>query len=146
VVTVLRFLHVADPGYDLGIQLQAAHNLLAGHGLSTFEHVGPNLTDPARLETLTYFPAGYSLAAAALMALGLSMGTAIRVLGAAGTIGGWWGWGRLAHHFLTDGWKISTSWKVAASRSRWRPPCCSHRPGEERTSSCGPSCRGSWTA
>jgi len=56
VVVVARLLHASDPGYDLGIQLQAAHNLLAGHGLSTYEHMGPNLTGPASLVTLTYIP------------------------------------------------------------------------------------------
>ena len=47
VVVVARLLHASSPGYDLGIQLQAAHNLLAGHGLSTYQHVAPNLTGPA---------------------------------------------------------------------------------------------------
>ena len=48
VVVVARLLHASDPNYDLGIQLQAAHNLLAGHGLSTYQHVAPNLTEPRK--------------------------------------------------------------------------------------------------
>src|SRR5262249_33291053 len=35
-VTILRFLHPAAPGYDLGLQLEAAQNLLAGNGLSYY--------------------------------------------------------------------------------------------------------------
>ena len=55
VVTAARLLGASEPNYDLGIQLQAAHNLLAGRGLAIYEHLSPNLADPANLVTLTYF-------------------------------------------------------------------------------------------
>ena len=115
VVVVARLLHAVDPAYDLGIQLQAAHNLLAGHGLSTYEHVAPNLTAPANLVTLTYFPAGYSLVAAALMKTGFSVGAAIKALGALGTILGWWGWARLSRSFFSEGWQRGPAWRSAAA-------------------------------
>ena len=112
-VTVLRFLHAAAPGYDLALQIQAAHNLLAGNGLSLYRHVGPDLAGPATLITLTHFPSGYSLCAAALMALGVSVGMVVKVLGAAATMLGWWGWGKLAYPFFREGLKRSPVWKWA---------------------------------
>ena len=33
-VVIARFLHVADLGYDLTVQIQAAQQLLQGHGIS----------------------------------------------------------------------------------------------------------------
>jgi len=110
VVTIVRYLGAADPGYDLGIQLQAAYNLLAGRGLSLYQHA-QNLTGPSSLITLTYFPSGYSLLAAALMCVGLSLGTTVKLLGAAGTLLGWWGWGRLSRPFIEDGLKRGPVWK-----------------------------------
>src|SRR5262245_50143302 len=82
VVTVLRFLHAAAPGLDLGLQIEAAHNLLAGSGLTLYTHAGPDFAAPATLITLTHFPAGYSFCAAALMAMGVSVGMVMKLLGA----------------------------------------------------------------
>ena len=102
IVAVARFFQPADPGYDLGLQLQAAHNLLAGRGLATFAEPGPNLSQPNVLVPLTYFPAGYSLATAAFASVGLDVATALKVLGALATMLGWWGWARLAQSFMGD--------------------------------------------
>jgi len=110
IVTVVRFFQPGDPGYDLGLQLQAAHNLLAGRGLATFSEQGPNLSHPNVLVPLTYFPAGYSLAAAALSSAGLGVGLIVKVLGAAATMLGWWGWARLAQSFIAE----------AITRPAWR--------------------------
>lgn len=80
-VTVLRFLNVSELGYDLPLQIQVAQNLLAGKGLSWYWHMGsgywragPDLTEPAKLFTCTHYPCGYSLYAAALLAMGVSGG------------------------------------------------------------------------
>ena len=113
VVTVMRFLNAASPGYDLGLQIQAAHNLLAGNGLSLYRQMGPDLGGPAALMTLTSFASGYSFCAAALMALGVSVGMVVKVLGAAATMLGWWGWGKLAYPFFSDGLKRSPVWRWA---------------------------------
>jgi hypothetical protein len=114
VVTVLRFLNAEAPGYDLALQIEAAHNLLAGNGLSLYRQAGSDLAGPATLITLTHFPSGYSLCAAALMAIGVSVGMVVKVLGAAGTMLGWWGWGKLAYPFFSEGLKRSPVWKWAA--------------------------------
>ncbi len=113
-VTLLRFFHAIDPTRDGGIQLQAALNLLAGHGLSTYEQVGPDLADGQGFVTLTYFPSGYSLSAAALMALGLSVAASVKLLAAVATVFGWWGWSRLARPFFNEGMTRSAFWKSAA--------------------------------
>ena len=112
-VTIARFFQAADPGYDLGLQLQAAHNLLAGRGLATFSELGPNLSHPNVLVPLTWFPAGYSLAAAAFSSAGLGVGMTVKVLGAAATMLGWWGWARLAQSFIGEG-VTRPIWKWAA--------------------------------
>ena len=113
VVTVLRFLHAAAPGYDLGLQIEAAHNLLAGNGLSLYHHVGPDFAGPATLITLTHFPSGYSFSAAALIAMGASVGMVVKMLGAVGTMLGWWGWGKLACRFFGEGLRRGPVWKWA---------------------------------
>jgi hypothetical protein len=94
---------VAKPSHDLSLQLEAAQNLLAGNGLTYFVHVSSNLAEPGRLITLTHYPAAYSLLAAALMGVGLDVGMTLKVLGAAGTVIGWWGWGRLAAAYFRTG-------------------------------------------
>src|SRR5262249_1703417 len=93
---------------------QAAQNLLAGHGLTIYQPTGPDLTDSATLVTLTWFPAGYSLCAAVLMAAGLSVGLIVKVLGAAATMLGWWGWGNFAYPLFRDGLKRNAFWRWIA--------------------------------
>jgi hypothetical protein len=112
-VTVLRCLNVADLGYDLTLQIQAAQHLLAGKGLALYESAGRDLAEPKKLFTLTYFPCGYSLFAAALIAMGARVGMVVKVLGAAGTLLGWWGWGKLAYLFFSEGLQRSPLWTWA---------------------------------
>src|SRR5262245_22341891 len=114
VVVVSRFLHAADLGYDLTAQLQAAQHLLAGKGLTVYSPVTQDLADPLALVTLTHFPAGYSLCAAMLLALGADTGLALKILGATATLLGWWGWGRLAFAYMVEGWRQAESWRWAA--------------------------------
>jgi len=114
IVTTLRFLNVVDLGYDLALQIQVAQNLLAGKGLTTYRHVGLDLGEAAKLCTLTYFPCGYSVCVVILMVMGASAVTAVKFLGATGTIIGWWGWGKLADSYFRDGLKQRPKWKWAA--------------------------------
>ena len=114
VVTMARLLHAAQPGGDQGFQIVAAHNLLAGLGLSVYAHPGPDLADPASLYKLTHFPAGYSLIAVAAFAAGLGVGALIKLLGAGATMLGWWGWARLAQPFLVGGAERGRVWSWAA--------------------------------
>src|SRR5215813_2872628 len=104
-VVVLRFLHVADLGHDLTLQLQAAQHLLAGKGLALYGLAGRDLAEPGTLFTLTYFPCGYSLLAAALLARGAGVGLVVRGWGGGGPLPGWGGWGKLAYPFFREGWQ-----------------------------------------
>jgi hypothetical protein len=115
VVAAARFLHAATPGHDLSFQLEAAQNLLAGSGLTYFHQVSSNLAEPGQLATLTHFPAGYSLFAAALMGVGLDVGMTMKVLGAAATMTGWWGWGRLAAAYVRTGSTLTPMSRFAAA-------------------------------
>jgi hypothetical protein len=111
VVTVLRFFIPADPAYDLTFQLAAAQNLMAGNGLTIYQHSAEDLANPGHLVTVTSFASGYSLLAALLFALGLGVGSAIKVLGATATMLGWWGWGRIADLFFGEGSKGGSAWR-----------------------------------
>ena len=106
VVTIARILHAADLGYDLTLQIQAAQNLLEGNGLSIYSLTGEDdLAKPSQLITLTQFPSGYSFCSAALIAMGFNVGAVIKACGAAATILGWWGWGKLAYAFFREAWE-----------------------------------------
>ena len=114
-VVLVRALAVVDLGYDLTVQLQAAQNLLAGHGLSIHNLGGQDdLAQPARLITLTHFPLAYPVMAAALMSLGLALTGAVQVAGAIATIFGWWGWAVLAYAFFREFLNRSSFWSWAA--------------------------------
>lgn len=106
-VTAARLLHAVPMTLDLAFQIQVAHNLLAGKGFSIYNHYSSELIAPATLSTLTIFPAGYSLYAAAILAAGGREDTAIRLFAAAATILGWWGWGLAAYPFFST--KLSTT-------------------------------------
>ncbi len=108
ILTLLRFLNAADLDYDLTLQMEAAQNLLAGKGLSIYWPTETDLAKPATLLTLTHFPAGYSLCAAGLISIGFSLGAVAKLSGAAGTLLGWWRWGRLADIFFKEG--LLRSW------------------------------------
>jgi hypothetical protein len=114
VVTVLRFLNADGPDLDVSRQILAAHNLVSGRGLTVFDRSGPDLAHSASLVTLTHFPAGYSLAVAALFAVGIDVSIAVRLLGALATMFGWWGWARLAASFMGSGTSRSMGGTVAA--------------------------------
>jgi hypothetical protein len=104
-VTFVRCLHVSDAGYDPTVQIQAGQNLLTGRGLSVYldNREGDDLAQPLVARRLAHFPCGYSLYAAALIALGASVSTVLKLYGAAFSLLGWWGWGRLALAYLGQG-------------------------------------------
>jgi hypothetical protein len=114
-VTVVRALHVADLGYDLTLQIQAAQNLLHGQGLSVYPpEFASDLARPSQLVTLTYFPAGYSFVVAALMAAGLSIPVIFKLIAGAGTMLGWWGWAKVGLPFFEPGLKRTGIWPWTA--------------------------------
>lgn len=114
IVTLARFLNAAELG-ELPIQIQAAHHLLAGKGLSVYSSRGEDdLAQPAKLVALAHYPAGYSLYAAGLMSMGVSVAMLVKLYFAVTTMLGWWGWGNLAFYFFSDGLRRSRGWTLAA--------------------------------
>ena len=114
VVTLARVFNAAELG-ELPIQIQAGQHFLAGKGLSVYSGPGEDdLAQPARLLTLAHFPAGYSLYAAAVMGMGFSVATLVKLFFAATTLLGWWGWGNLAWYFFADGLRRDRGWTWAA--------------------------------
>jgi hypothetical protein len=114
VVTLARVFNAAELG-ELPIQIQAGQHLLAGKGLSVYSSPGEDdLAEPAKLVTLAHFPAGYSLYAAGLMAMGISLGTLVKLYFAVTTMFGWWGWANLAYYFFADGLRRARGWTLAA--------------------------------
>jgi hypothetical protein len=45
--------------------------------------------------------------------MGISIGIVVKVLGAAGTMLGWWGWGKFASPFFREGLKRNSVWRGA---------------------------------
>jgi hypothetical protein len=113
VVVIVRFFHAAGVGYDLGLQIEAAQNLLLANGLTVYEHFAASLNEPAQLMTLTHFPAGYSVLTSALLTVGFGVGTTVKILAATATVLGWWGWARLGCSFADDG-SSAPSWRQSA--------------------------------
>src|SRR5262249_38726459 len=58
VVTGARLFNPIPMSLDLAFQIQAAQNLLAGHGLSVFSRYAPDVAAPSGLVLLTVFPSG----------------------------------------------------------------------------------------
>ena len=115
-VVAVRILIVSDIGYDLSLQLEAARNFSHGHGLATYSGgVEPvDLAIPNQLVTLTYFPAGYSIAASALTGMGARPLVTVKILAAIGTMFGWWGWARLAFVFMGSTPSRFSRWTAVA--------------------------------
>jgi len=117
IVTLVRVLNAPDPG-EFPIAIQAAQHLVAGNGLTVFSSPGEDdVAQPAKLLTLAHFPTGFSLYAAALIAMGVGLGTLVQLFFAISTLLGWWGWANLAWEFFADGLQRRTRlwrWTAAA--------------------------------
>jgi hypothetical protein len=113
VVTLARCLNEIDIG-DLATQIGVGQHLLAGKGLSVYSLAGEDdLAKPARLLAMTHFPVGYSLYAAAMIGMGLSLGALTKLYFAIGTMLGWWGWAELAYFFCRHGLQRNRLWRWA---------------------------------
>lgn len=113
-VVAARLLHAVDPGYDLTLQIQTAHNLLAGNGFTIYSPTAADLSEPFTRLVMTHFAAGYSLYAAAMIAAGIDPATFITIPGVIVTFAGWWGWARLAVTVMGDGGAAHPVWRACA--------------------------------
>lgn len=110
VLSFLRFLNTAELSYDATIQIEAAQHLLMGKGLSTYALAASDLAQPLPLSRMTSWPCGYSLVIAGLIAAGCNLAIAVKLIGLAATVLGWWGWGRLAYAYMGPSFASSRGW------------------------------------
>jgi hypothetical protein len=93
---------------DQAAQLEAAHNLVEGKGLTTTEVVStsPDITDNPSPKYLTWWPPGFTLIIALFLWLGLSLLVSLKLVFSLVTIVGWVGWGIIASRMLTGPMRI----------------------------------------
>jgi hypothetical protein len=107
-VVAARTLAPFEVGKDQASQLEAAHNLVEGRGLTTtaVDSTSPDITDNPAPKYLTWWPPGFTLVIALFLWLGLSLLVSLKVVYAAVTIIGWMGWGIVASRLLTGPMRI----------------------------------------
>ncbi|MCS6814163.1 MAG: hypothetical protein NZ772_11465, partial [Cyanobacteria bacterium] len=90
--------------YDQAIQLEAAHRLVQGLGLTSrvFGTFHPDISQPPTANYLTWWPPGLSLLMAALLSLKIPLVLALKALYGSATLAGWWGWATLLSQLLTS--------------------------------------------
>jgi hypothetical protein len=90
-ILILRFFSTAHSGIDIGIQIQAAQNLLAGNGLKTWAIGNHFLIDRPSI-ILTHFPCGFSWLIAFFLKLQIPLPISLKIYGILFTTLGWLGW------------------------------------------------------
>ena len=105
---LVRVLAPAEMNWDEAVQLEAAHRLVNGLGLtSTFfpppfdpVEIASNLNQTPTPQYVTWWPPGFSLLVAGFLFLGLSLATTLKLIFGSTTLLGWLGWAILGQHFL----------------------------------------------
>lgn len=94
--------------FDQAIQLEAAHRLVHGLGLTSrvFGTFHPDISQPPTANYLTWWPPGLSLLMAALLSLKIPLVLASKALYGSVTLAGWWGWATLLSQLLTSPLRI----------------------------------------
>lgn len=88
-VILARVLAPVQISSDLGLQLQAAHRLVQGLGLTVALSLNFELNQPPNSEYLTHFPPALSLLVASLLFLKLPLATALKIIYGLTTVVGW---------------------------------------------------------
>jgi hypothetical protein len=101
-VVLLRSLLPFTANFDQSAQLEAAHRLVQGLGLTSqvFALHNPDISQPPVPQYLTWWSPGSSLLLAAFLALKLPLVPAVKFVAGGLTIAGWFGWGRLVSPVL----------------------------------------------
>ncbi len=102
-VVILRSLVPFTANFDQSTQVEAAHRLVQGLGLTTqvFALHVPDISQPPRPQYLTWWPPGGSLLSAAYLALNIPLVPALKFIGSLLTIAGWFGWAVLISPLLS---------------------------------------------
>ncbi|MFB2969697.1 hypothetical protein ACE1CD_12040 [Aerosakkonema sp. BLCC-F183] len=115
-VTLARILAPIEMNWDEAVQLEAAHRLVKGLGLtSTFfpppyapVQIPSNLNISPIPQYLTWWPPGFSLLVASLLFIGISLATSLKIIYGISTILGWFAWGILGSNCLSKPIKIGS--------------------------------------
>ena len=108
-VTIARLLAPVEMNWDESVQLEAAHRLVKGLGLtSTFfpppyapVQIPSNINQSPIPQALTWWPPGFSLLVAALLFLGIPLASSLKIIYSVTTLTGWFGWAILGSHCLS---------------------------------------------
>lgn len=120
-IVIVRILGPFELGWDQAIQLEAAHRLIHGLGLTSTYFATPfaNINQSPEPQYLTWFPPAFSLIVACLFSLKLSLALSLKIIYSLTTISGWLGWASIASNFLSKpmqlGWGyFSAQFAIAA--------------------------------
>ena len=91
-IVVLRSMSPLFVNSDASVQIGAALSLLNGDGFGTYR-LSDDISQPPKLNPLTWYAPGFSLALFLLLKLGLSIAIALKLMYAIATVAGWLGWG-----------------------------------------------------
>lgn len=113
----VRILAPVEMNWDEAVQLESAHRLVQGLGLTStyfpppFDpvEISSNLLETPDPQLVTWWPPGYSLLVAGLLSVGLPLASALKVLFGATTLLGWLGWAILGSHFLARPLKLRSA-------------------------------------
>lgn len=107
-VTLIRLFGPLPVTWDLSIQLDAAHRLAQGLGLTNAFSPQLDLSLPPISETLVHFPPGLSLLVAAFLRLGVPLAIALKTIYSFTIIIGWVAWAVIASRCLVNPVKVGT--------------------------------------
>ncbi|MBD1918209.1 MULTISPECIES: hypothetical protein [Cyanophyceae] len=99
-VTLVRLFGPLLVSWDLSIQLEAAHRMAQGLGLTNAFSPQQDLSQPPISETLVHFPPGISVLVAAFLYLGFSLAVSLKIIYTLTTVIGWVAWAAIASQCL----------------------------------------------
>jgi hypothetical protein len=108
-VVAARTVAPFEVGKDQASQLEAAHNLVEGRGLTTTEVHSPSfdISVTPKPKHLTWWPPGFTLIVALFLEMGLPLLVSLKLIYALVTMIGWIGWGVIASRLLTEPMRIA---------------------------------------
>ncbi|MBW4619141.1 MAG: hypothetical protein KME17_07250 [Cyanosarcina radialis HA8281-LM2] len=105
-VILARVLAPVQIASDQGLQLQAAHRLVQGLGLTVALSLNFDLNQPPNSEYLTHFPPAFSLLVASLLFFKMPLATALKIIYGLTTIVGWFCWAAIGSRLLSTSLKV----------------------------------------
>ena len=107
-VVLVRILGPFPIGWDQSVQLEAAHRVVSGNGLTTTYSATPerNINTKPTPKVLTHYPPTFSLIVAAGLWFGIPLVVFLKCLYSVVTLVGWTAWGTVGQHVMTRSSRI----------------------------------------